>query len=426
MKTRSITTRWLGLALACGTLTYAVTSQAGKPPKPPPEPPPPSGPVYQITSLGSLGAGSVATAINESGTVVGQVYTSGSPYYMAFKVVPEPSANGPVYYQDINPADGINDLMVPLSGLDPTQPSSANDINDAGMIVGDCFHNLWDGVLWLGTSPTSLGFLDGYGGEFDSVAYAINNWGIIAIGAWESDEAPACVLLPKDSDNDGVPDIWYEDANGDGFNDLFLPVAPCLWGPPPDEWPIARFTPQGINDAGQVIVNYWEARTGQLITPNAQDPDGDGNPWFADENGDGLNDLMVPLIGLDGSSSYATDINAAGQVVGLSNRRAVRWDFTEGTQTVTDLGLLSKLVQGMRAEAINDQGQIVGLATFRKGQTTFLFDGGKLYDLAACLTNGDGWANLNAADINNQGCIVGSGEFNGVQQAFVAMPVTQP
>ena len=35
MKTISHTTRWLGLALACGTLTFAVVTQAGKPVKPP-------------------------------------------------------------------------------------------------------------------------------------------------------------------------------------------------------------------------------------------------------------------------------------------------------------------------------------------------------------------------------------------------------
>jgi Tol biopolymer transport system component len=35
MKKTSNTVRWLGLALACGTLTFAVTTQAGKPVKPP-------------------------------------------------------------------------------------------------------------------------------------------------------------------------------------------------------------------------------------------------------------------------------------------------------------------------------------------------------------------------------------------------------
>jgi hypothetical protein len=31
-----------------------------------------------------------------------------------------------------------------------------------------------------------------------------------------------------------------------------------------------------------------------------------------------------------------------------------------------------------------------------------------------------------ASDLNNHGCIVGSGEFGGIARAFVAIPVTQP
>jgi uncharacterized membrane protein len=434
MQARENSTRWLGLALACGTIIYAASAQAGKPvkpPKPPPEPPPPSGPVYQIIALSTLGEGSVATAINESGTVVGSAPTAGSASGMAFKVVPEPSANGPIYYRDTAPADGFNDLMVPLSGLDPTRASFANDINDAGMVVGEGFYSISYGVaelatLWLGTPPIGLGFLDGYGGENGSIAYSINNQGLIAVGTYESGEAPAGVVVPKDTNGDGVPDSWFEDADGDGFNDLFLVVAPRVYGPPPDEWPIARFTPRDINDAGQVIVLHYETWTGQLITPDAEDKDRDGNPWFADENGDGLNDLMVPLTGLDGSWSYPYQINAAGQVVGVSNGRAMLWDFTGGTQTVTDLGRLSKSVKSMSARAINDKGQIAGGAFYSNAYTTFLLQDGVMYDLAECLTNGKGWSNLLVTDINNQGCIVGSGDFNGVKQAFVAVPVTQP
>lgn len=34
--------------------------------------------------------------------------------------------------------------------------------------------------------------------------------------------------------------------------------------------------------------------------------------------------------------------------------------------------------------------------------------------------------NPRASDLNNQGCIVGYGEFGGIARAFVAIPVTQP
>jgi probable HAF family extracellular repeat protein len=419
MMTRQSTTRWLGLALACGTFTSAVAGQAAKPP------PVPTGPTYRIVALGTLGGSTVSlSAINGAGWVAGGSSST------AVMVVPEASANGPVYFRDTSPADGVNDLIQELPGLS-TLGCYAHDINDAGLVVGSSSMNdpnLWyqQATLWLGETPTGLGFLDGYGGKYDSIAYAVNNQGLIAIGTWESGEAPAAVLVPRDTDGDNVPDTWFEDADGDGFNDLFLVVAPRLYGPPPDEWPIARFTPAGINDIGQMIVNRWESGTAYRLTPDYTDADGDGNPWFADVNVDGYNDLLVQLNGLSGAGSYATDINAAGQVVGSSNRRAVLWNFTGGAQTVKDLGLLSKSVRSMAAAAINDAGQIVGTATFQNSRTTFLVYKGTMYDLATRLTNGTGWANLTARDINSQGSIIGYGDFGGVRQSFVAIPVTQP
>jgi len=419
MKTKEITTRWLGLALACGTLTFAVSTQAGKP-----QPPAPSGPTYRIVALG---AGNSVSAINEAGSVVGG-FQNLAGVYAGFVVVPEASANGPVYFRDTTPMDGRNDLIRELPGLS-TLGGGASDINDAGLVVGSShlFEWYYQATLWLGETPIGLGFLDGYGGTNISIAYAVNNQGLIAIGTEESGEAPAGVVVPKDTNGDNVPDTWFEDANGDGYNDLVLVVAPRVYGPPPDEWPIARFTPQGINDANQMIVNGYDTAKAYRLTPDYADADGDGNPWFADMNADRYNDLLVPLIGLSGASSYATDINAAGQVVGSSNRRAVRWDFAaNGTPTIKDLGLLSKSVRSMGATAINDAGQIVGFAAFQNSRTTFLVYKGTMYDLATRLTNGTGWTDLSASDINNEGCIVGRGYLNGVYQGFVAIPVTQP
>jgi probable HAF family extracellular repeat protein len=163
------------------------------------------------------------------------------------------------------------------------------------------------------------------------------------------------------------------------------------------------------------------------LTPDYADADGDGNPWYADTDGDGFNDLMVELVGLGGDVTRADDINAAGQVVGYSSGRAVRWDFAaDGTPTITVLPLLSRQVRGMNAAAINDAGHIVGGASTQNSSTSFLFQNGKMYDFATLLVNGTGWTGLSAGDINNQGIITGVGNLNGVRQGFVAIPVTQP
>ena len=84
MKRYQNRTRWLGLALACGLVTFAITTQAAKPPKPPP---PPS-PAYVPVDLGGLRASDgmihlYAADINNPGQVVGYTAISGynSGYY---------------------------------------------------------------------------------------------------------------------------------------------------------------------------------------------------------------------------------------------------------------------------------------------------------------------------------------------------------
>ena len=411
MKRRQNSTRWLGLALACGTLTFTTATQAAKPPKPPPTP---TGPTYKIVALGALG-GNWAYAINEPGWAAG--YASGG----AFVVVPEASANGPVYFRDTSPADGINDLMIHLPGLDPALVAIAQGINDAGLIVGRSYvpggTQVIRSTLWLDGLPVNLADATDTG----STAADISNPGVVVT----SSEGNAYVIVPEDTNGDGVADNWVRDDNGDGLNDLRQLAAPLFFNQPDvygTDWPI-YFEPQAINDGGQIVLFANGGIGYYVLTPDHTDADANGNPWYADVNGDGFNDLLVRLQ----SAGEANDINLAGQVVGRAGDRAVRWDFNGGTQTVTDLGSLGTSVKRMRATAINDAGQILGRADFKNGSTAgFVYYKGAMYNLANCLTNGSGWANLGALDVNNQGYIIGYGDFGGVLQFFVAVPVTQP
>ncbi len=423
MKERQDSTRWLGLALAGGFLTFAASSEAAKPPKPPPTP---SGPAYRIVALGRLGVDTLAaSAVNNAGSVVGGGYKAigDSLVSVVGIVVPEASADGPVYFRDTSPADGVNDLMYELPGLPAALGSGASDINDAGWVCGSCTLGTVDepydtAAIWAGNTPIDLGC----GEAYMTYGYEINNLGLAVTGPdlWVLPSAPCYVAVPKDNDGDRVPDTWFEDLNGDGANDL-LKLLTTQFG-----WYDAFAPEGGINDAGQVILN-WNKGSDFLLSPDSTDADGDGNPWYADTNGDGFNDLMVQLVGLAGADAYAADINNAGQVVGASNGRAVRWDFTAaGTQTITDLGSLSKTMPNTSAGGINDAGQIVGTAWGQNKSTPFLFQNGKMYDLATLLVNGTGWTGLAAGDINNQGIIIGNGYLNGTWQGFVAIPVTQP
>jgi uncharacterized membrane protein len=306
--------------------------------------------------------------------------------YDVLVLVPEASADGPVYFRDTSPADGINDLVRALPNLPGAYAGWIYDINDAGCLVGSLSTPTCDNsTIWVGDTPIDLGY-----GQLDmNNAYGINNLGLTVIGPdlGAMTDGPCYVVVAEDKDGDGLADTWVEDLNGDGINDLFKLLTRQFGG-------VNAFAPTAINDAGQIILN-WKSGSDFLLNPDYTDADGDGNPWYADVNGDGFNDRMVQLIGLGGGVAYANDLNAAGQVVGSSNGRAVRWDFAaDGTQTVTDLGaLLGSLLKTMpnsSALGLNDAGQIVGGASGRRASMQFLIHNGKLYDLAKLLVNGTG------------------------------------
>jgi len=162
---------------------------------------------------------------------------------------------------------------------------------------------------------------------------------------------------------------------------------------------------------------------GYLLTPDYSDADGDGNPWFADTNSDGYNDLLVTLEPpAPGMSFQVVDLNNLGQVAGQSGGHAVRWDFTNGVQTVTDLGSLADK-WSMGVGGISDSGRMAGYTRQITGRfhdygPSWLIENNTLYELLPLLINPPGWSSLNAYGINRNDWILGPG--------FVAIPVEQP
>ncbi len=121
-----------------------------------------------------------------------------------------------------------------------------------------------------------------------------------------------------------------------------------------------------------------------------------------------------------GKPSFATGVNAGGQVSGYSTvgaKGALAWRFTPGTGTL-DLGSFGGA--DSRALGINDAGQVTGYATDAADLAHgFVFsDAGGLTDIGG---NGGG-APIVAQHLNAAGQVVGFSSDAGDEQAFRFSP----
>jgi len=297
-------------------------------------------------NLGSLGGtSSGAMAINNLGQAAGFSRTAGNDF----------TDTRATYWDGSNPP-------VDLGVLPGGSYSAANGINDAGQIVGATIRadDFMRATLWNGPgAPVDLGTLGGS----RSNALAINASGQIA---GSSDTR---------GDVDGHGAFW----NSAGSAPIAL-----------DSLGGTFSSAYAINDAGQIA--------GYSDLPG----DIEQHAVFWNGPGTGILDLgTLGDLGLsdDGTtysvtSSYANDINNAGQVVGYSGH-------------------------------YNDNGDIAH---------GFLWDGGNLIDLNSLLsadTVSAGWVIASADGINDQGVILGTAfntnDLSGFSgRSFLMTPVPVP
>jgi hypothetical protein len=393
--------RWLGPALIGCIIACAGSVEAKKGGgKPPPDPEPQEGPAYQVVSVDMAIR---PESISDSGTLVGRAtyeYAGGAFLTTARLPVGSFDADGIPQYS-------VADLQLLPDFNGEQLPGKCYAANDTGFAVGYVVRaEVSQDILWMpdGT-PVGL-YVDENGVSYVS---DINNDGWVFLVEVEPGNTGG-VVMPLDADLDGHPDSWFEDRDGDGINDLFFPLDPLNPVMHTDD-----LSARAINDAGQLLVYESALDIGYLFTPDFNDADGDGNPWFADTDGDGYNDLYTMLEApVPGAGISVAGLNNLGQVAGHSGGYAVRWDFVDGVQIVTDLGAITDKAV-MSTKGIDDFGRIIGASTIPTGRRTkagpsWVADGDTLYELD--------WSEMTPTGVSGSGWVCGWG--------WVAVPVEQP
>ncbi len=323
---------------------------------------------YTVTNLGTLGGvWADAYGLNNKGQVVGSATTADGQHHA-------------YVWQD----GAMQDL-----GTFGGQSSSAMDINDDGYAVGQASipNGINHAFLWHNGTMTDLGVLGGptWGPEYGSSwALSINNNGqVVGSSSTDSVDGASHAFLWE---NGVMHDLGTLGGNVSSADD--------------------------INESGQVVGSAMVA--------------GGASHAFLWENG-----TMQDLGTLGGSESYALGINDRGQVTGYSETASGGWNaFLWENGTMQNLGAPSGH-HSSYAYDINIDGQIVGDLSGDYDGVAALWENGTTSNLNDLLPDDSQWVALaNAINdqgqvVGNSGQIVGNGYEYGEQRALLLMPQSE-
>lgn len=326
---------------------------------------------YAFTDLGTLGdQSSVATDINNNGQIIGISFTSDNYTF----------SGQPFIYSNSN--------MQKLGNFDGY--FSAISINDSGLVVGQLMNLSLPGParasLFSNGSLQDLGALDGG----TSAAIDINDTGLI-VGF------------------SGASAFFYSNGTMQDIGSLGGTVTYA----------------SSINNSGQIV--------GESLT---SDPNPNVYPYVYEDNRRAFlynNGSMQNLGTLaEDTFSAAYSINDNGQVVGQSGKSEFDTRaFLYANGAMQDLGNLGGSFA--IASSINNNGLVVGRSSISEDTTNtraFLYSNGSMHDLNSFLdiaTKEAGWTLNSAEAINDNGLIVGyatNTNFFG-SRAFLLSPVPE-
>ena len=280
--------------------------------------------------------------------------------------------------------------------------SFARGINDQGQVVGgaDITLEIRHAFLWENGTMTDLGTLGLFQTtEYD--AYDINNAGQVV--GW-----PGWVWQDGQMTRVGDSEVFADNAYG--INDAGKIVGAAAF---PGFGTRAFLYQEGT----MTNLATWGCTAGYAYAINETDQIAATRCLY--QNG-----TSITLPSLGGTNWGTGDNNDLGQAVGESYRtgdtvyHACLW---EPDGTITEL-FASENLRSSTAEAINNNGHIVGRAT-RQGDIwsiAYLYEPGLgLLNLKDIMRPYSQWEDLSPMDINNRGDIVGVGMNLGARHAFL-------
>ena len=288
-------------------------------------------------------------------------------------------------------AQAVTYSVTELGSLGGTR-TIANAVNSSGQVAGYSYtpgHLNYHAFI---TGPNGIGFFDlgTLPGTINSVANGVNDAGRVVGTSYSAFSVTSPSIIRAFITGPNGADISVLDyLGGTGIYFGFQSVS--NWG-------------QGINNTGQVtgasnVVIFGSLRVAGFVTG---------------ANGVGVAAAATPTLALRGG----LDINASGQIAGLSiNSRA---SFTDSNGTTTEIAL--PITLSSEARAINDLGQVVGIRDVGDLTQSFITAPGGT-ELRALGTLG---GSTFARDINNAGQVVGTSNVNEPRilgpRAFITGP----
>lgn len=339
------------------------------------------------------------------------------------------------FFAAVCPAPAQTHTIIDLGLLPGYTDSSAKAVNDRNQVTGEIGHGTQfsHAFLYSNGRMIDLGTLPGF---TDSVGNAINDSGEITGVATKADPLdhtanPALIVHAFTTQTNKLQDLrplgqalymsssintrgqvvgsvvtlrdqdrafLYHDGKVTVLDDLTLKSGAG--------WKLQEA--DGINDAGDVVgagfckgvLHAFLYHGGQITDLNRYLPS--GTEWVLER---------------------AQGINNKGNIVCIGKRGQMSHVFLFRDGVLTDLGVLPNYPNFVEAH-LNNEGQVVGVAETESAaqQCAFLYADGKLTNLNHTIPPEAHWSLEEANGINDSGVIVGTGEHEGKDRAFLLMP----